>query len=157
MINVNAFPGDRGEQLAAARAFLGLPDHHGHVHPYGIVLADKTAQAGYELHEFEAPCPERDMPGNLRAVIAALREAADGLEAGHADLLTEATEDGMMPAHVLRDLLLLVAVTVDEETVESWTPEQRKQAADWAGAMHIQASDNDIDVPPRPTFLPEEN
>jgi hypothetical protein len=56
---------------------------------------------------------------------------------------------------VLSDLLLLVGVTVTPEQLAAWTPEQREQAAQWAGLVHLDASDNDVDVPERPTFLDE--
>jgi hypothetical protein len=54
---------------------------------------------------------------------------------------------------VLSDLLLLVNVTVTPEQLASWTREQREQAANWAGLVHLDASDNDVGVPERPAFL----
>lgn len=57
---------------------------------------------------------------------------------------------------VLRDLLLLVGVTVTAEQAGQWSLEQREQAADWAAAVHLSASDNDdVVVPSRPEFLDE--
>jgi hypothetical protein len=60
---------------------------------------------------------------------------------------------------VLSDLLLLVNVTVTPEQLAAWTLDQREQAANWAGLVHLDASDNDVDVPERPAFLdgPAEN
>lgn len=43
------------------------------------------------------------------------------------------------------------------EEVEAWTPEQREQAENWAAAAHLEASDNDIDVPPKPDFIKTHN
>jgi hypothetical protein len=53
-------------------------------------------------------------------------------------------------------ILSLVGVTVDEAVVAGWNAEQRLQAVDWAGAIHLQASDNDdVEVPEMPEFLEE--
>lgn len=55
----------------------------------------------------------------------------------------------------LRDLLSLVEVDVALETIGAWTDDQCGQAADWAAAVHVFASDNyDVEVPPKPEFLP---
>jgi len=57
----------------------------------------------------------------------------------------------------LRDFLTLVDIEVSTETVKGWSIEQRKQANDWAGAVHLRASDNcDVPQPPKPSFLPPE-
>jgi hypothetical protein len=71
-------------------------------------------------------------------------------ESGEVEQLTEA---GPVTAQALSDLLLLVGVTVTPEQLASWTPGQREQAAQWAGLVHLSASDNDVDVPERPAFL----
>jgi hypothetical protein len=89
---------------------------------------------------------------------------------GCTDKPVEATDDGRAlacpdcrpvanaandPALVV-DLLALVCVSVPQEQVEGWTEEQRQQAARWAVAVHLSASDNDdVEVPPRPAFLDE--
>ena len=52
-----------------------------------------------------------------------------------------------------RDLLLLASVNVPLADVTSWGMEQREVANEWAAACHLQASDNDIEVPPKPSFL----
>lgn len=124
-----------------------------HVHPYAIVLMDQDNRTGVELTAFEAPCPNGNDKGHVRALVDVLRELADEIRDAHADLLAEDAE--AIPAHVLRDLLLVVCVTVSEAAVEGWTPEQRKQAEEWASATHLAASDNDVTVPPRPDFLAE--
>jgi hypothetical protein len=55
---------------------------------------------------------------------------------------------------VISDLLSLVGVTVTADHIrDNWTPGMREQAAYWAGAVHLSASDNDNVVPERPTFL----
>jgi hypothetical protein len=64
---------------------------------------------------------------------------------------------GEVPStEVLYDLLSLVMAqdswpTV--ETIDSWTDLQKREAADWAGAVHLAASDNDVAVPPLPAVL----
>lgn len=135
-------------------------DEDPHTHQYAIVLVNKEDGNGYELSAFEAVCPVDDAPGNIRAVIQALRDTADEVEAGHADILAEADEapaedQDEVPAHVLRDLLLLVGVIVMEDAVETWTAGQRAEAEAWASAVHLSASDNDVTVPERPAFLAE--
>jgi hypothetical protein len=61
--------------------------------------------------------------------------------------------EGDISDQALSDLLLLVGVTVTPEQLANWTPEQREQAVEWAGLVHLDASDNDVDVPERPAFL----
>jgi hypothetical protein len=51
-------------------------------------------------------------------------------------------------------ILSLVGVTVDEAVAAGWSGEQRLRAVDWAGAIHLQASDNDdVEMPKMPEFL----
>ena len=54
---------------------------------------------------------------------------------------------------VLSDLLLLVGETVPVERMRKWSQKDREEVARWAGLVHLQASDNDVDVPERPAFL----
>jgi hypothetical protein len=58
-------------------------------------------------------------------------------------------------AQVVSNLLSMVGVTVTADHIhDNWTLEQREQAADWAGSVHLSASDNDeVVVPERPAFL----
>lgn len=60
-----------------------------HTHPWALLLAplEPMGQA-YELDRLELPCTPTDAAPGLLAVIAGLRELADQLEAGHADILT---------------------------------------------------------------------
>lgn len=50
--------------------------------------------------------------------------------------------------------LCLVASTghITDDTVHSWTDDQRADAYVWAMAVHHLASDNAVTVPPRPAF-----
>lgn len=57
---------------------------------------------------------------------------------------------------VLRDLLLLVGVQVSKETIKRWSDHQKRKATEWASLVHLAASDNDVEIPNRPEFLPAE-
>lgn len=41
---------------------------------------------------------------------------------------------------------------ITEDQVRSWSADQRADAFEWAMAVHYRASDNDVEVPPRPSF-----
>jgi hypothetical protein len=66
--------------------------------------------------------------------------------------MTKPTDPG-----VLSDLLSLVGVSASSARVLSWDSQQRQRAAEWASAVHLSASDNDVEVPPRPSFLLEDD
>lgn len=51
------------------------------------------------------------------------------------------------------DLLSLVGIDVYEEDVAEWTDEQVREAENWASALYLRASDNELGVPPRPDWL----
>lgn len=96
MINISAIPGSHDAKYRTVRDLLRpllAPEAaDDHTHHYAIALVSPAAGEAYDLHAFEAPCPIENAAGNIRAVIAALREAADQVEAGHADLLEPAAE-----------------------------------------------------------------
>lgn len=54
---------------------------------------------------------------------------------------------------VAADILGLVCVDVTVEQVRAWSAEMVEQAVEWAAAVHMAASDNDVEVPARPGFL----
>jgi hypothetical protein len=56
---------------------------------------------------------------------------------------------------VVQDILCLASVYVRLVEIERWTDAQREFATAWAAACHAEASDNVVEVPPRPDFLPE--
>lgn len=60
-----------------------------------------------------------------------------------------------MIAGDLQYLLGVVGLEPSFETLSAWSTEQRNAAARWAVATHLRASDNDVDVPARPSFLPD--
>ncbi|TCO57171.1 hypothetical protein [Actinocrispum wychmicini] len=66
---------------------------------------------------------------------------------------TEPRDTEGISDEVLTDLLALVGVIVSPELMAEWTIDQRAEAANWAGAVHLHASDNDVTVPRKPTFL----
>lgn len=59
------------------------------------------------------------------------------------------------PLDVLQDILGMVDVQADMETIKGWTVDQRNEAQKWAGKVHMRAADNIVRVPPRPDFLPD--
>jgi len=72
------------------------------------------------------------------------------------------SDDGVMTAlpawprndHATMLRLLMASVTVDEETIATWTDEQCREADVWSCSVHLSASDNDdIQVPAKPVFL----
>lgn len=72
-----------------------------------------------------------------------LKKLEDGLE-----------EPDCKDPTVVVDLLSLAGVTVEKETVEQWSDEQRREAARWAVTLHLKASNHeDVEVLPRPEFL----
>lgn len=54
--------------------------------------------------------------------------------------------------------LLLVGGTehITSEAIGAWSNDQRADAFAWAMAVHYRASDNDVEVPPRPTHTMSE-
>jgi hypothetical protein len=72
----------------------------------------------------------------------------------------EAKEEPVDP-EVLFDLLTLVwnefPVSVALVTVEGWSERTRREVAEWVSAVHLCASDNDVDIPPRPRVLEGES
>jgi hypothetical protein len=62
---------------------------------------------------------------------------------------------GELTAVLVRDVLLLVQVTVPLGTVESWTRFERLLAYDWAMREHLAASDHPASLRrDRPSFIP---
>jgi hypothetical protein len=94
--------------------------------------------------------PDEDNPIRTLVKAGALIAAEiDRLSAVEAEPVAEVE----LTAGNLADLLSLVGVSCDPQVIERWTDEQRKQAAQWAAAEHLNASDNDVDRLPKPEFL----
>jgi hypothetical protein len=55
---------------------------------------------------------------------------------------------------LLINLLSLVGYQATAEAVGRWDDKDRQKVYEWAGLTHLAASDNDVDVPPRPDILP---
>ena len=53
----------------------------------------------------------------------------------------------------IQDLLQLVGTVRTIEQIESWSPEDRTAVIKWASAVHLDASDNDVEIPPKPACL----
>ena len=62
--------------------------------------------------------------------------------------------DPVQLAAAASDLLAMVDTYVKPETVITWSADQLDAAKEWAIATHLRASDNDVEVPKRPNFLP---
>jgi hypothetical protein len=63
-------------------------------------------------------------------------------------------DQGPVRTEVARDLLLLCGVTVPVEIVAAQTPGDREQAARWAAAEHLHASDNfGVKRAPKPEWV----
>jgi len=57
-------------------------------------------------------------------------------------------------AKTVLDMLSLAMIDPPEtEVIDAWTDSDRIQAARWAGAVHLQASDNQVRIPPVPNVL----
>lgn len=67
----------------------------------------------------------------------------------HASLSSEPVTTEV--THDLLGLVMDIPPSIDD--VAQWSDEQREQAADWAGAAHSNASDNDVEVPPSPPHV----
>jgi hypothetical protein len=63
------------------------------------------------------------------------------------------TPEGALDRGMLRDVLLLVSVTVDEASMEPWTDLELALAYDWAMREHLAASDNPVKRRPKPLFV----
>lgn len=69
----------------------------------------------------------------------------------------QAEEAPVSPA-IIRDMLLVVQASFDAEMptvedIQSWDQQTRKQVVLWASAVHLRASDNDVEIPRVPNVL----
>lgn len=80
---------------------------------------------------------------------------APGVRATSAESIAAAEAEDLRDVDGISDLLSLVGYDAPADVVATWTLEERQAAQEWAAATHLQASDNDVDVPARPRFLPE--
>ena len=135
---------DQLEKVAmAAKVLTQLVDEREAIaikHSMGNISA-----SSYKLHG-------KVMNPKVKKVRAKLRRELKILEDG-------LTEPDCKDPKVIMDLLTLVGVFVEQEQVKQWTDKQKREAAHWAVATHLKASDNDddVDVPRRPDFLPTES
>lgn len=75
----------------------------------------------------------------------------DHIERSVADNTPEWTRDNK----VLRDLLGLAGVNIPLQTVKRFTDTQAFDSEEWASAVHLEASDNDVEIPMRPDCIPD--
>lgn len=79
-----------------------------------------------------------------------------------ARVLWEKEQDGEEPyrplsSQSLSDLLSLVGVVRTADTVSRWNETDRRAAEKWASMEHLAASDNDVTVPAKPSFLQDDD
>lgn len=70
------------------------------------------------------------------------------LQFSSAPIIVDAPDDA-----ILTDLLSLTHATIPLSIVETWTQAERSEAVEWASAEVLDASDNDITVPPMPACV----
>lgn len=111
---------------------------------------------------YEADCPRWGVPANgiYRDFRGRTRE---GLVIRSAVTLSETlpeqdepdlSEDrGPATLRHISGLLSLVGIAAPPGVVETWPYHWQDQAVAWASAAHLSASDNDVEVPPFPSFL----
>lgn len=59
------------------------------------------------------------------------------------------------PVDVIRGVLSLAGVYLPQSVIDAWTWEQQEEAESWAASVHLEASDNDVQAPPKPAFVAE--
>jgi hypothetical protein len=92
-----------------------------------------------DAHDSGYPAAQDDNPERALALAAQDAQDARWTEQDH--------------INAVMDILALVNITVSPRTVEAWTTDQRNLAEEWAGLLHLKASDNNVTVPPKPEFL----
>jgi hypothetical protein len=120
---------------------------------------DEAQELGFEAELFQTAANLIAQPNRIGLLIPTRMQTAKAMAEVGVDYPVgevqgdqpEQAED-LKPAAV-RDLLLLVGETVPLERVYKWSWKDRQEVTEWACAVHLSASDNDVDVPERPTFL----
>lgn len=71
----------------------------------------------------------------------------------------ESETDGDVGLRLVADMLSLVhdevpgGMVFSLVSINDWTPAMRVNVVKWAGAVHMRASDNDVEIPPAPSVL----
>lgn len=161
-------------RIAYAGAILAAMQNREHVHP---VTPNQRAIADVARRErIIHSCDEADalireletrmevqrfpdgMPIDPRALDPAQRFCSHGVSMADECKLCAAGEPSP-PAwqrdnEVTRDVLELASVEVPAETIATWSDAECMAAEEWAGAVHLKASDNDdVVVPPTPAHV----
>lgn len=82
--------------------------------------------------------------------------AADGQMGFELDDIVQPGDEPAIDPETLSNLLALVLDPSELPTlaaIDGWSEPVRKEVATWAGAVHLDASDNDVEIPPRPEVL----
>ena len=141
---------DDGELAGAAAAYAAHASDALHPLSQGDAFRDGTIPPGWcwEPATWKPADPRRNLV-KAAALILAEIERIDRAAAA------AAVDDEPCPPESLQIILILVGLEPSLETIATWSEEQRQLAQHWAAATHYRASDNDVDVPPRPDFLPQ--
>ena len=101
-----------------------------------------SIEVSEEMARWIANAPIFRMPGSTE-----LRDAARAALERHAKPPSDET--------VCDILALALRFRPKEREVAEWDSEARQRAIDWAGSVHVAASDNVVDVPPEPPEVVE--
>lgn len=135
-------------KVKAVERGLFTSSHEG----YGII-AEEVAELldAIRMNDSQAIVREAVQVGASGLILAASYMALEGKEYGLDEPEPEVDPDDI---DTLVDLLSLTDINVPREIVEEWTPEERQEVSDYAGALILVASDNDdVEVPPTPECL----
>jgi hypothetical protein len=58
-----------------------------------------------------------------------------------------------IPVDVLDTILLCIDIEVPKDVISEWDEKERDEVMNWAGKVHLQASDNNVMIPAVPHFL----
>lgn len=154
-------------QVEGIHRVLGLErDEEGQLvaDPLGPPLYGKQADTGQLPHDLEYRLDRiltrPDVDVTLCEAVAALvrdaysRQQSSGRPEDAPDENRMLRPAAPLTVQVVRDALLLAGVQVREEDARTWSNLKAAEAYDWAMRTHLAASDNEITVPLRPSFIP---
>lgn len=118
-----------------------------------LTVPQEAHDSGYRPPGFDTPTPLGPPPEVARGKIPYPAAQDDNPERQLALAAQGARWTEQDHVNAVMDILSLVNITVSPRQVEAWTTDQRNLAEEWAGLLHLQASDNDVTVPPKPEFL----
>lgn len=138
-----SIPSDQGVSLELHRCGAVIPLEHARA----IRELGAPGRVHLEVHAMDAKGIKSFLQKNSALIASTLRAQGAAPAPAPAPEKIDTSE--------LKDVLSLVGLDPTDVTVTAWSPEQRQLACEWAAAVHLRAGDNDVDVPPRPPFLPD--